>query len=300
MSDKLDHVYELIKAGNRADARQILTDVLTSDPENDRAWVLMAAAVETHDLRQECLEEALKFNPENQTAIKALASVKRRQQATPADDTHPVQTPATDAKPKSRIVRNIAYAAGAIVVVSILACLVVFLLRNLSTTPTDQPTAPTDQPITPTEIEWQEFTEEGRFSVTVPRALTETTQKEETQIGEIDIHMFLTKHEEIEYGVGYNDYPPELIIDPQLGLDGSRDGIIASVDGELLSEQPISIDDHPGRELTIEATENSRTIIVQARIYLVENTLYQILTVAPEEHSSSPDIAKFMDSFKLQ
>jgi hypothetical protein len=293
MSDQLDYVYKLIKAGNRADARQLLTEVLTSDPENDRAWVLMAAAVETHDLRQECLEEALKFNPENQTAIKALASLKRRQQATPTDDTHSAQAPAADAKPKSRTARNIAYAAGAIVIVAILACLAIFLLRTLST-------APTDQPITPTEIEWQEFTEEGRFSVTVPRALIKTMQKEETQIGEIDIHMFTTEYAGIEYAVGYNDYPPDLILDPQLGLDGARDGIVANVNGKLLSEQPISIDDHPGRELAVEATDNSRTIIAKVRIYLVENTLYQILAVAPKDLSSSPDIAKFMDSFKLQ
>ena len=293
MSEQLDYVYTLIKAGNRADARQILTEVLTSDPENDRAWVLMAAAVETHDLRQECLEEALKFNPENQTAIKALASLKRRKQTTPIDDTHPAQAPVTDAKPKSRIAKNIAYTVGAIAVVAILACLAIFLLRTLSNTPTDQP-------ITPTEIEWQEFTEEGRFSVTVPRALIKTMQKEETQIGEIDIHMFTTEYAGIEYGVGYNDYPPDLIGDPQLRLDGARDGILANVNGKLLSEQPISIDDHPGRELTAEATENSRTIITKVRIYLVENTLYQVLAVAPKDLSSSPDIAKFMDSFKLR
>jgi hypothetical protein len=293
MSEQLDYVYTLIKAGNRADARQILTEVLTSDPENDRAWVLMAAAVETHDLRQECLEEALKFNPENQTAIKALASLKRRKQTTPIDDTHPAQAPVTDAKPKSRIAKNIAYTVGAIAVVAILACLAIFLLRS-------QSTSPTDQPITPTEIEWQEFTEEGRFSVTVPRALIKTMQKEETQIGEIDIHMFTTEYAGIEYGVGYNDYPPDLIGDPQLRLDGARDGILANVNGKLLSEQPISIDDHPGRELTAEATENSRTIIAKVRIYLVENTLYQVLAVAPKDLSSSPDIAKFMDSFKLR
>ena len=293
MSNQLDYVYKLIKEGNRADARQILTEVLTSDPENDRAWVLMAAAVETHELRQECLEEALKFNPENQTAIKALANLKRRQQATPTDDAHPAQAPAADAKSKSHTVRNIAYAAGAIIVVAILAILAIFLLRA-------QLTAPTDQPSTPTEIEWQEFTEAGRFSVTVPHALTKTMQEEETQIGKIYIHMFTTEYAGIEYGVGYNDYPPDLIFDPQLVLDGARDGIVATVNGKLLGEQPISIDDYPGRELTIEATENSRTIIAQARIYLVKNTLYQILTVAPEEHSSSPDIAKFMDSFNLQ
>ncbi|MBN1977848.1 MAG: hypothetical protein JW918_10630 [Anaerolineae bacterium] len=204
--------------------------MLESEPENDRAWVLMAAAVETHDLRQECLEEALKFNPENQTTIKALASLKRRRQTPFTDDTHPVQAPVTDTKPKSRTARNIVYAVGSIAVFAILACLAIFLLR-------DQLIAPTDQPTSSTEIEWQEFIEEGRFSVTVPRALTKTTQKEETQIGEIDIHMFQTKYEGIEYRVGYNDYPSDLVIDSQLGLDGACDGIVANVNGKLLSER---------------------------------------------------------------
>ena len=56
----------------------MLLDILQDDPENDMAWVWMSAVMETDDLRLECLEEALRFNPDNQMAQQGIAKLRAK------------------------------------------------------------------------------------------------------------------------------------------------------------------------------------------------------------------------------
>jgi hypothetical protein len=63
---------DLIKAGEDEKARACLVRILKTDPTNDTAWVWMASVVETEQLRRQCLEEALKHNPRNKMAQRAL------------------------------------------------------------------------------------------------------------------------------------------------------------------------------------------------------------------------------------
>lgn len=72
MSKEMKRAADLIKAGDNAGARECLTNILKANPKNDAAWVYMAAVVETDELRQKCLREALKHNPRNKMAQRAL------------------------------------------------------------------------------------------------------------------------------------------------------------------------------------------------------------------------------------
>jgi hypothetical protein len=72
MGSDLKRATDLIKAGENAQARDCLIDILKADPTNDTAWVWMAAVVETQLRKRECLEEALKYNPRNKIARRAL------------------------------------------------------------------------------------------------------------------------------------------------------------------------------------------------------------------------------------
>jgi Tfp pilus assembly protein PilF len=80
MADKLQRAIARIKADDKTDGRQFLWEILKADPKNDKAWLWMSAVVDTDELRQECLEEALKVNPSNQTARNGLAKLRRMQQ----------------------------------------------------------------------------------------------------------------------------------------------------------------------------------------------------------------------------
>ena len=76
MKDNLKQAVKLIDAGDAAGGRRLLIELLKTEPENDAAWVWLATVVETNDLRQECLHEALKCNPRNKAARKALEKMQ--------------------------------------------------------------------------------------------------------------------------------------------------------------------------------------------------------------------------------
>lgn len=76
MKGKLKETAELIKAGDTTRARELLIDILKSEPANDTAWVWMATVVEADELRQKCLNEALKHNPRNKMAKRILQEMQ--------------------------------------------------------------------------------------------------------------------------------------------------------------------------------------------------------------------------------
>jgi hypothetical protein len=86
MSNELKQAITLIKAGETTKGRERLVAALKADPTNDTAWVWMSAAVETQQLKRECLEEALKHNPRNKTAQRALDRMTPRAIFSPAAD----------------------------------------------------------------------------------------------------------------------------------------------------------------------------------------------------------------------
>ena len=78
MTDHLKQAVQYIKAGNKKRARSILVEILKEEPANDTAWLWMTAVVDTDNLRQECLEEALKHNPRSKKAEDALQKLHAR------------------------------------------------------------------------------------------------------------------------------------------------------------------------------------------------------------------------------
>lgn len=144
--------------------------------------------------------------------------------------------------------------------------------------------------------------ETGNFSVQTPYTLKETTQSIETQVGPIDIHIFSGEQGNEVVLVGYSDYPMEIIqaSSAEQILDGSRDGAVENVKGELISETQITLDGYPGREVIIQASaENKQEIIMHGRIFLVEQRLYQIMAVVPKGKETAQHLDSFLQSFKL-
>jgi hypothetical protein len=149
----------------------------------------------------------------------------------------------------------------------------------------------------------QEFrSETGGFSIMTPYILKETTQSLDTQAGKIEVHSFIAGQAGDSYLVGYSDYPAVAVqaSDPQKILDGSRDGAVANVKGELVSEIPITLSEYPGRDLTITVkAANGQELFLRGRIYLVGNRLYQIIAVVTKSEEKSVEMNNFLQSFKL-
>ena len=68
----LQEAIEAIEKGQRARARDLLTRILRKEPARTDCWLYMSAVVETTKERTFCLENALKYDPENDTALQGL------------------------------------------------------------------------------------------------------------------------------------------------------------------------------------------------------------------------------------
>ena len=76
--DRLAEAQQAMQRGDRILARKILSQVLLSDRNNEQAWLMMARLGDTQKQVIECLEWALKVNPNNRSTQSALVALKRR------------------------------------------------------------------------------------------------------------------------------------------------------------------------------------------------------------------------------
>ena len=83
MADSIQQAIKLIEASKFDQAHALLLEKLQVDPKNDVAWYWMSKVVATDDLREECLQEALKCNPKNSLARSALDDLQNKPVAAP-------------------------------------------------------------------------------------------------------------------------------------------------------------------------------------------------------------------------
>jgi len=64
-----------LKAGRKAEARNLLMQVVEQDERNEMAWLWLSGAVDTDEERRICLENVLAINPNNGVARRGLESL---------------------------------------------------------------------------------------------------------------------------------------------------------------------------------------------------------------------------------
>jgi hypothetical protein len=95
--------------------------------------------------------------------------------------------------------------------------------------------------------------------------------------------------------IGVCDYGGKVAgTDPDTVLQGSKEGALKNTNGHLLSENKVMLGIYHGLEFE---SEND-TLHFSARLYMVGDTLYQVLVVSPLG-SNNADTARFLDSFEL-
>ena len=87
------------KAGNPAEARELLLRVVNVDENNLQAWLWLSSVVPTLEDREVCLENVLALDPVNEAAQRGLARVRADMQAMPAIEPDSV-LPHLEAEPK--------------------------------------------------------------------------------------------------------------------------------------------------------------------------------------------------------
>lgn len=154
----------------------------------------------------------------------------------------------------------------------------------------------------PTATALKLFTsEEGKFSVWMPGEPKKSSQTVDTSGMKIDVTFYTLEVGTGAYLMSINDYPANLVqtANPQLILDGARDGGLQNVNATLVNETKIEKDGFPGRDVTAKANVQGKDYTLRIRIYLVSNRLYQLMVLTEPGKIPDGDIAKFMDSFKL-
>jgi hypothetical protein len=98
-----------IKAGNKAQARDLLTKAVDLDEQNEQAWLWLSACVETVEEQQICLENVMSLNPNNEKAKKGLAAIAKQTGQYPAAPSAPAPAPT---KPDTSLPSNDPFAGS--------------------------------------------------------------------------------------------------------------------------------------------------------------------------------------------
>ena len=125
------------------------------------------------------------------------------------------------------------------------------------------------------DTEWVKFTSpKGVFTLLAPHELKPDVESQPT-----DNKMSHERFNDFEEGYGFviECFESVPVTDPEKYLNGTRDGILESLKGTLVSESKLSLDRHPGRELIISLTAQNGTVVLsRTRFYLVGNTMFSL------------------------
>jgi hypothetical protein len=80
-TDPMTRAEEAYLRGEKDTARQLLDRITLQEPENERAWLLLADVVDTPTERIDCLKQVLVLNPNNDDVAVSLELARRKQDA---------------------------------------------------------------------------------------------------------------------------------------------------------------------------------------------------------------------------
>lgn len=151
---------------------------------------------------------------------------------------------------------------------------------------------------------WQEQTiQDGGFRVLMRGEVRYDMRAIETPAGPIHAHMYYMELKDSVFGVGYSDYPPQMVqsMTPRRLFMAVRDTWVRRIEGRLEGEGiDIQLDkQHPGMEVVAWGKVKGRDAYLKGRFYLVGDRLYQIVIFGNRDSMPLADINHFLASFKL-
>ncbi|CAG0934853.1 hypothetical protein TFLX_03709 [Thermoflexales bacterium] len=145
--------------------------------------------------------------------------------------------------------------------------------------------------------DWIEYrSAEGGFTVLLPAEPEVKTQSADTAAGTVQLTMAMAEAKNYAAGVSFNEIPSKASGDPETLLAGGREGAAKNLKGIVVSNKPIKLGAYPGTEFVVKTPSD---LIYTARLYLVDDRLYQILFLVPKEQLDQFDVQGFFDSFTL-
>jgi hypothetical protein len=154
------------------------------------------------------------------------------------------------------------------------------------------------------DSEWRTLTASGAgFSVLMRGEPHYTKQAIDTPAGRMIAHLYSSDRPESYYAVGYADYPLALVVGspPEQVFGGVRDTWVKRVGGRLVaSDNTLKLDGkYPGVGFTAEGRMQDAETFVQARLFLVDQRLYQLVAMGRKAEVPQGTVNRFLNSFRL-
>lgn len=155
------------------------------------------------------------------------------------------------------------------------------------------------------QVGWKEFVStEGGFATMMPSAPNLDSVVISTTSGPLNYHRFSAQGDSIGYILTYTDLSDDALkaTSPTALMDDTRQGVITSSKGRLVSEKEIALDGHSGRDARIEIPKSDELPeggSIRFQIFLVGNRLYQLAIFAKNDDAFSDSVATFFTSFRL-
>ncbi len=150
------------------------------------------------------------------------------------------------------------------------------------------------------ELDWRELSvPEGRFAVLLPGKAQHESRRLETTAGALTMTMYAYSLKQATMGVAYTDYPAAALAAEhgREQLNAARDALLRNIGGGVRSEEDISIEGFPGRQVYAEGRAGA---VLKARFVAVGSRLYQIAYVGAKDGVAMTDVDMFLTSFKLR
>lgn len=94
------------KAGNKLEAKKILSQVVKQEPQNAHAWYLLSHVVDEQEQAEYCLEKVVAIQPENARAKNRLAQIKAPLEDIPGKATISSNAPVILSNPKKEVTQD--------------------------------------------------------------------------------------------------------------------------------------------------------------------------------------------------
>ena len=159
--------------------------------------------------------------------------------------------------------------------------------------------------------EWIKYSStEGRYRVSLPAQPTLRTQQATAATGEkFSQYLASVIEGDVAFMIGYFDSVPGTIFSG----DAARDEMVKRFNGTLMSENAISLNGYPGRELKVlilapvktgEGAKPAEAVeyILRARLYEADKRVYLVQFIFPkalESDALAAKATKYFDSFQV-
>jgi hypothetical protein len=154
-----------------------------------------------------------------------------------------------------------------------------------------------------TRSEWQEMPiREGGFSVLMRSQPNYARQQLDTPAGKVPAHLYSSPRGDSYFAVGYSDYPLAQIVggSPEALFASVRDTWVKRIEGRLVGSSPLRLaKQYPGIEFSAEGTVKGAATFLDARLYLVDQRLYQVIAMGRKGEVQQGVVNRFLNSFKL-